>query len=204
MRAKGGGNPDLEMWFEAPRQMGAAVDITFNFDRIQKAPNTLLAHRAIRLTPDDQRAAMIDALYDAYFEFGEDVGDIDVIVGAAERAGVDAVEVEGDVHCCAHLSRHLEPHLQVGVTAALRAHVLAEVVALWGDVAIEKKGTVDDGDRFALPAFERARQMPLADAAPGTRDVLIDFDLHTLHLNFILTLFSPLTLIMAITHLFLI
>jgi predicted DsbA family dithiol-disulfide isomerase len=90
MRAKGGGDPDLERWFDAPRQMGAAVGVTFHFDRITKAPNTLLAHRAIRLTPQAQRAAMIDALYDAYFEFGEDVGSIDVIAQAAERAGVDA------------------------------------------------------------------------------------------------------------------
>ncbi len=97
MRAKGGGSPDLEMWFDAPRQMGAAAGITFNFERIEKAPNTLLAHRAIRLTPEDRRAAMIDALYDAYFEFGEDVGDIEVIARAAERAGVDAAALRAQL-----------------------------------------------------------------------------------------------------------
>lgn len=97
MRAKGGGNPDLEMWFDAPQQMGAAAGVTFNFDRIQKAPNTLLAHRAIRLTPEAQRAAMIDALYDAYFEFGEDVGDIEVIAQVAERVRVDGAALRAQL-----------------------------------------------------------------------------------------------------------
>jgi predicted DsbA family dithiol-disulfide isomerase len=89
MRAKGGGNPNLELWFDAPRRMGAAVGITFNFERIGKAPNTLLAHRAIALMPESLRPALVDALYDAYFEHGEDVGDIETLIRAAEGVGGD-------------------------------------------------------------------------------------------------------------------
>ncbi|MDX2140532.1 MAG: DsbA family oxidoreductase [Chloroflexota bacterium] len=90
MRAKGGGNPDLEMWFDAPRQAGKRVGLTFNFDTITHAPNTLLAHRLIALTPDAQRTAMIDALYDAYFEHGQNVGDIEVLLRIAAGQGLDA------------------------------------------------------------------------------------------------------------------
>jgi predicted DsbA family dithiol-disulfide isomerase len=90
MRAKGGGNPDLEMWFDAPRQAGKRVGLTFNFDTIARAPNTLLAHRLIALTPDAQRTAMIEALYDAYFEHGQDVGDLEVLLRIASAHGLDS------------------------------------------------------------------------------------------------------------------
>lgn len=93
MFAKGGGKMPLEGWFDAPRQMGAAVGVTFNFDKITRAPNTLLSHRLIALTPDEQQEAMIDALYAAYFEHGRDIGDLEVLVAIAVEQGLDAAVI---------------------------------------------------------------------------------------------------------------
>jgi predicted DsbA family dithiol-disulfide isomerase len=89
MLAKGGGRA-LETWFDAPRNAGAAVSLVFNFEAIQRAPNTLLAHRLLWLTPDAQRPQMTDALYDAYFEHGQDIGNLEVLVSIAANMGADA------------------------------------------------------------------------------------------------------------------
>ena len=87
MLAKGGGRVPLEQFFGAPRERGAAVGLTFNFEQIGQAPNTLLAHRLVYLTPPAERGALLDALYSAYFEFGRDVGDVDTLADIATAAG---------------------------------------------------------------------------------------------------------------------
>jgi predicted DsbA family dithiol-disulfide isomerase len=88
MLAKGGGQMTLEDFFAAPRKMGAQVGITFNFEAIQRAPNTLLSHRLIALTPEAQRPALIEALFTAYFTDGQDIGDIEVLLQVAARCGL--------------------------------------------------------------------------------------------------------------------
>jgi predicted DsbA family dithiol-disulfide isomerase len=90
MRAKGGHRIEPEQFFAAPRQAGAAVGLTFNFERMTKAPNTLLSHRLIALAPEDQREAVIDALYDAYFEHGQDIGDLETLLQIGAAHGMDA------------------------------------------------------------------------------------------------------------------
>ncbi len=42
MLAKGGGSVPLEQWFAAPREMGQRAGMTFNFEQIEHAPNTML------------------------------------------------------------------------------------------------------------------------------------------------------------------
>ena len=97
MMAKGGGRVPLEQFFAAPRERGAAVDLTFNFEAIGKAPNPLLSHRLVYIAPEANRGALLDALYAAYFEFGRDVGDLDVLVDVAEAAGLDAAETRAQL-----------------------------------------------------------------------------------------------------------
>ena len=97
MMAKGGGRVPLEQFFAAPRERGAAVDLTFNFEAIGKAPNTLLSHRLVYIAPEAKRGALLDALYAAYFEFGRDVGDLDVLVDVAAAAGLDATETRAQL-----------------------------------------------------------------------------------------------------------
>ena len=63
MTAKGGGRVPLEQFFAAPRERGAAVGLTFNFEAITRAPNTLLSHRLVALAPEEKRGELLDALY---------------------------------------------------------------------------------------------------------------------------------------------
>jgi predicted DsbA family dithiol-disulfide isomerase len=90
MRAKGGGQIPLEGFFDGPRRAGAAAGIIFNFERIAYAPNTLLSHELIALTPPAKKAAVIDAIYKAYFQDGLDIGSLNVLVEIAAANGLDA------------------------------------------------------------------------------------------------------------------
>ncbi len=93
MLAKGGGQMTLADFFTAPRERGAAVGLDFNFEAIRRAPNTLLSHRLVYLAPETQRGAVLDALYEAYFARGEDIGALETLVAVAERAGLDGATV---------------------------------------------------------------------------------------------------------------
>jgi predicted DsbA family dithiol-disulfide isomerase len=90
MLAKSNHRVPLEQFFDGPRQAGAAVGLTFNFEQITRAPNTLLSHRLIALAPDGQRDAIVDTIYTAYFEQGLDIGDLDVLAHIAAAHGLDA------------------------------------------------------------------------------------------------------------------
>ena len=90
--ASGGGRA-----YEHLREIGAKEGIAFRFDDIARTPNTLAAHRLIRHAGEDQ-TALVDALFDAYFLRGEDVGDIDRLAEIAARVGRDAEAVRRFLH----------------------------------------------------------------------------------------------------------
>jgi predicted DsbA family dithiol-disulfide isomerase len=70
-------------------QEGAGEGIAFAFDRMQRTPNTVAAHRLIDLAQQQGKGdAVVDALFRAYFEEAQDIGDKAVLSAIAERAGV--------------------------------------------------------------------------------------------------------------------
>jgi predicted DsbA family dithiol-disulfide isomerase len=89
MEKKGGGRIPVEHFFEGPRRMGERVGLIFNFEKITKAPNTTLVHCLISLTPDGKVDMVIEDLYEAYFEHGQDIGDLEVLLRVAESHGLD-------------------------------------------------------------------------------------------------------------------
>lgn len=119
MNAKGDGRVPLEQWFAAPRDAGARVGLTFNFDRIEHAPNSTLSHQLIALTPQAQQEAVIDAIYAAYFEYGHNIGDLDVLVSIAGENGLDADSIRAGLSNNAHHDEIMADVLQsrqIGVT----------------------------------------------------------------------------------------
>jgi predicted DsbA family dithiol-disulfide isomerase len=90
LQAKAGGRAPQGGWFEAPRAAGERVGLVFNFEQIERAPNTLLSHQLITLAPEAQQAALVDAVYAAYFEHGQDIGSLDVLLEIARTHGLDA------------------------------------------------------------------------------------------------------------------
>jgi predicted DsbA family dithiol-disulfide isomerase len=74
---------------------GRGEGIDFAFERIRRTPNTLRAHRLIRLAANEGCAdQVVEALFRAYFVEGLDIGDIDTLAATAARAGLD----EGVAH----------------------------------------------------------------------------------------------------------
>ncbi len=86
--AEGGGSA-----YDRIRETGLGEGIDFRFDAIGRTPNTLAAHRLIRESGARQ-TAVVDALFDAYFLNGEDIGDEGRLADIAARAGWDRSEAE--------------------------------------------------------------------------------------------------------------
>jgi predicted DsbA family dithiol-disulfide isomerase len=93
MDAKAGGRTPPGGWFEAPRQMGAKAGINFQFEKIERAPNTTLSHRLIAIAPSENKAAVVDGIYAAYFEHGQDIGRMEVLLEIASSKGLDKEEI---------------------------------------------------------------------------------------------------------------
>ena len=74
--------------------LGRDAGIEFRFDRIDRAPNTLDAHRLIRwATPEGLQTRTAMVLFRRYFALGEDIGDQGVLRAAADEAGLDGPAV---------------------------------------------------------------------------------------------------------------
>jgi predicted DsbA family dithiol-disulfide isomerase len=85
---------------ELDRQMmetGRQVGIEFAFERMQRTPNTRLAHRLIWQSGDMGLAvqnALMERLFKGYFEEALDIGDAEVLARLASQAAVTADVVE--------------------------------------------------------------------------------------------------------------
>ncbi|MBO6901823.1 MAG: DsbA family oxidoreductase [Rhizobiaceae bacterium] len=97
MVAKFGGEERLKrahaQMLEASRDDG----IDFALGDIKVSPNTLDAHRVIRWaggTETNRQDEVVTELFSAFFEQGRNVGDHEVLIDVAGKAGMDAAVVE--------------------------------------------------------------------------------------------------------------
>ena len=75
-------------------EAGRGEGIELAFERITRTPNTLAAHRLIWLAERHGRQIeVVDALFQAYFTDGKDIGDLAQLADLAGTAGLDADEV---------------------------------------------------------------------------------------------------------------
>jgi predicted DsbA family dithiol-disulfide isomerase len=90
---KFGGWDRARRMFDRIRELGSEMDLTFDFDAIEVAPNTADAHRLVLWAEDRDGAsaadAMATALFRAYFSEGRNVSDADVPADCAAAAGLD-------------------------------------------------------------------------------------------------------------------
>lgn len=70
--------------------IAAADGLELHFERQKRAPNTLLAHRAVKLSADP--AAAVEALFAAHFQNGEDIGDRDTVLRLVPDVDPDALD----------------------------------------------------------------------------------------------------------------
>lgn len=72
-------------------ELGRAEGLEFRFDRIRRVPHSLDAHRLVRWAGRFGMAdAMVEAVFEAYFMDGADIGDAAVLAGIAGRLGLEA------------------------------------------------------------------------------------------------------------------
>ena len=98
-------------------ETGREVGIDFAFDRMQRTPNTRLAHRLIwEAGRQGRQNAIVNRLFRAYFEEALDIGSPDVLTRLASEAGLDAAGV------AQALDRRRQPRRGGGAGAAGLPH----------------------------------------------------------------------------------
>lgn len=76
-------------------EAGAEEGIDFRFDRVERVPNTLDAHRLIWLAGSEgSQDAVVEGLFRAYFIYGQDVGNPEVLSRIAVESGLNSAKVD--------------------------------------------------------------------------------------------------------------
>ena len=93
LAVKFGGSQHAGRIYHTVAEAGGTVGIPFAFDRIRRMPATREAHRLIRHAEALGRAAaLVEALFCAYFIEGRDLGDRAILAAIAAEAGLDPAE----------------------------------------------------------------------------------------------------------------
>jgi predicted DsbA family dithiol-disulfide isomerase len=158
LAAKFGGATQARRIYAAVEQAGAGEGIEFAFDRIQRTPNTLDAHRLIRFaTMEGNAAVMVEALFRAYFLDGRDIGTRGELVGIAREAGFEASEAS------AWLQSERGRDAVLAEDRAARRAGVAGVPCFVVDGGYALSGAQEP--EFFLPLFDIALNRPAAPVA---------------------------------------
>jgi predicted DsbA family dithiol-disulfide isomerase len=95
MRAKFGDDPmKIVEMYKLIAAEGAKDGIDFDFAAIERRPDTINSHRLIRWAEAaGVQDEVVERLFIAYFENGDDIGDIRVLADIADICGMDGVDV---------------------------------------------------------------------------------------------------------------
>ena len=93
LAARFGADAGLEEAHRAISAEGAKEGIEFAWSAIRKNPNTVDSHRLIRWAEaQGVQDEVVERLFIAYFENGEDIGDIRILADIAGLCGMDGTE----------------------------------------------------------------------------------------------------------------
>ena len=99
------GDDNVELMILNVNRAGTQAGLNFNWDRVRKAPNTLLSHALIHAAPQDKRNDILDALHLEYFERGGDIGSRGQLAEIARNYGVDTAALTDQAHLDAMAGR---------------------------------------------------------------------------------------------------
>jgi predicted DsbA family dithiol-disulfide isomerase len=75
-------------------ETAATVGLEFHLDRLTRTPNTLNAHRVIRLAGSrGVQDGVVEALFEGYFCNGADIGDTEVLVALGIEGGLERDDI---------------------------------------------------------------------------------------------------------------
>ncbi len=92
LNEKFGGEDRAREIYQNIEQAGENVGIPFAFDRIERSPNTLNAHRVLKWATSlgfEIQNELAEVLFKAFFIDGKDLGDKQVLIECAKIAGMD-------------------------------------------------------------------------------------------------------------------
>jgi len=81
----------VDLAHETLTQAGRELGIHFDFARLSAMPDTREAHRLVKLAESEGAyGALVDALFSAFFERGQDIGDHEVLMEVGRAGGLAA------------------------------------------------------------------------------------------------------------------
>jgi predicted DsbA family dithiol-disulfide isomerase len=164
MRAKFGDDPmKIVEMYKLIAQEGAKDGIAFDFAAITRRPDTLDSHRLIRWAEGHGvQDEVVERLFIAYFENGEDIGDIRVLADIADLSGMDGIDVaqmlDGDADTALVTREDAIAH-EMGVTG-VPAMIFGNKLAVSGAREPE----------VLLSVIDRVTEMNAGLSAPAAED----------------------------------
>lgn len=140
MEAKFGGKDAAVAAYLPVTQHAEAMGLPLHLDRIRRTPNTLDAHRLIHWAGLEQRqAAVVSALFRAYFQDGRDIGDAAVLADVAATSGLDPALISrllaSDADSAAISAR--DAHARSRGVGAVPTFIIAERYVVSGAQSVE-------------------------------------------------------------------
>lgn len=86
------GGGQVEQMFARVTQVGADFGTQFNFAKIQRTPDTTIAHAVILAAPTAQQSNLLDVIQRVYFEDGADIGAQDVLLRCWRDTGLPVAD----------------------------------------------------------------------------------------------------------------
>ncbi|MDU8926889.1 DsbA family oxidoreductase [Alisedimentitalea sp. MJ-SS2] len=91
LEAKFGGKDGAYTAYQPIVEHAKKVGVNIEFDKIQRTPNTMDAHRLIHWAGIEGRQTfVVSALFKAYFQEGRDIGNHEVLADIADSSDLDA------------------------------------------------------------------------------------------------------------------
>ncbi len=93
--SKFGDPEELRPALERLTAVGKSEGINFHFDKLSRVPNTLNAHRVMKLAEAERAntSELAEEFLRGFFESGLDIGDRDVLTGLAARHGLETRDI---------------------------------------------------------------------------------------------------------------
>ncbi|MDP3960919.1 MAG: DsbA family oxidoreductase [Pseudorhodobacter sp.] len=148
LEAKFGGKARAAQVYARVEEAAQAAGLVIDFAAMKRMPNTLDAHRLIHWAGlEGRQAAMVAALFAAFFQNGRDIGDAATLTELAGAVGMDPAVVArllaSDADRAEIAAR--DTHARARGVGAVPTYVIAnrhvlsgaQPVALWGQVIAE-------------------------------------------------------------------
>ena len=94
--AKFGGPEAARAVYDRIREAGAEEGIAFAFERMPRTPNTFASHRVVHFASrEGLQDEAVEALFQAVFVDGRDIGDVETLLDVGAECGIDPVALSG-------------------------------------------------------------------------------------------------------------